>query len=81
MPTGNSLNLFELYYIGPKAREEGGMANTKKSTDLTVFDLLEALTGELPCYASPNWNVSDKKEERPTLSPSRAEEQVEKTFC
>ena len=57
------------------------MANKQKSTDLTVFDLLEALTGELPCYASPNWNVSDMKEERRTHSPSRVEEQVEKTFC
>ena len=48
------------------------------STDvnLTVFDLLEALTGEVPCYASPNWNVSEKKEEQPTQGPSRAEEQV-----
>ena len=29
------------------------MANTTKPTDLTVFELLEALTGELPWYASP----------------------------
>ena len=52
-----------------------------QSTDvnLTVFDLLETLTGEVPCYASPNWNVSEKKEERPTQGPSRAEEQVEMT--
>ena len=52
-----------------------------QSTDvnLTVFDLLEALTGEVPCYGSPNWNVSEKKEERPTQGPSRAEEQVEMT--
>ena len=49
------------------------MTNRTQSTDVnpTVFDLLEALTGEVPCYASPNWNVSDKKEERPTQSPSR----------
>jgi hypothetical protein len=51
------------------------MANTTKPTDLTVFDLLEALTGELPCYASPNWNVSDTKEEQPTHSLSSAEDQ------
>ncbi len=50
------------------------MANTTKPTDLTVFDLLEALTGELPCYASPNWNVSARKDERPTPSLSSAEE-------
>ena len=56
------------------------MANTTKPTELTVFDLLEALTGELPCYASPNWNVSDKKDEQPTHSLSSAEEQVEKAF-
>ena len=64
-------------------RKGAGMTNRTQSTDvnLTVFDLLEALTGEVPCYASPNWNVSDKKEERPMQSPSRAEEQVEKTFC
>jgi len=34
-----------------------------------VFDLLEALTGELPCYTSPNWNVSDKKNEQPEVAP------------
>jgi len=58
------------------------MTNRTPSTDvnLTVFNLLEALTGEVPCYASPNWNVSEKKEERPTQGPSRAEEQVEITF-
>ena len=56
------------------------MANTTKPTDLTVFALLEALTGELPCYASPNWNVSDKKDEQPTHSLSSAEEQVEKAL-
>ena len=49
-----------------------------QSTDvnLRVFNLLEALTGEVPCHASPNWNVSEKKEEHPTLGPSKAEEQV-----
>ena len=55
------------------------MANTKKSTDdhLTVFDILQAVTGELPCYASPNWNVSDQKEDPSQKSPSRTEGQVE----
>ena len=63
-------------------RKRAGMTNRTPSTDvnLTVFNLLEALTGEVPCYASPNWNVSEKKEERPTQGPSRAEEQVEITF-
>ena len=56
------------------------MANTKISTDLTVFDLLEALTGELPCYASPNWNVSARREEQPTHSLSSGEDQVGKAF-
>ena len=56
------------------------MTNTKKSTDLTVFDLLQALTGELPCYASSNWKVFDRQEGRPTHSPSSAEDQVEKAF-
>ena len=56
------------------------MANTTKPTDLTVFDLLEALTGELPCYASPNWNVSDKKDEQPTHSLSSAEDQSWESF-
>ncbi len=51
------------------------MANTKKSTDvnLTAFDILEAVTGELPCYASFNWNVSDKKEDPSKKNPSRTE--------
>ncbi|MBC7839663.1 MAG: hypothetical protein H7Y39_13645 [Nitrospiraceae bacterium] len=58
------------------------MENTKKSTDvnLTVFDILQAVTGELPCYASPNWKVSNKREVRPKKSPSRAEGQAEKTL-
>ena len=58
------------------------MANTKKSTDvnLTVFDILQAVTGEVPCYASPNWKVSDKREDRPKKSHSRAEGQTEKTL-
>lgn len=57
------------------------MTNRAQSTDvnLTVFDLLEALTGEVPCYASPTWIVSDKKEERPTQGPSKAKEQVDRT--
>ena len=62
-------------------RKGAGMTNRAQSTDvnLTVFDLLKALTGEVPCYASPNWNVSEKKEERPRQVPSKAKEQVEVT--
>lgn len=62
-------------------RKGTGMTNRTPSTDvnLTAFDLLQALTGEVPCYASPNWNVSEKKEERPTQGPSKAKEQVEIT--
>jgi hypothetical protein len=49
-----------------------GMAKTRKSTDvnLTAFQILEALTGELPCHASPDWKVSDKKEDPPKQNPS-----------
>jgi hypothetical protein len=48
------------------------MAKIKKSTDvsLTAFQILEALTGELPCHASPNWKVSDKKEDPSKQNPS-----------
>ena len=55
------------------------MASTTKSTNnnLTVFDILQAVTGELPCYASPNWKVFDKKENPARKNPSRAAGQVE----
>lgn len=58
------------------------MTNRTPSTDvkLTAFDILEALTGELPCYASPNWKVSDRKENRPVNSPSTAEDYAETTY-
>ena len=65
--------------VDPRAREVG-MTNTTKPTELTVFDLLEALTGEVPCYASPNWNVSDRKDEQPTHSLSSAEDRMEKAL-
>jgi hypothetical protein len=45
------------------------MANTTISTDLTVFDLLAALTDELPCYASPNWIVSEREDVQPNAQP------------
>jgi hypothetical protein len=33
------------------------MAEKKQSADVTVtaFEILQAVTGELPCHASPNW--------------------------
>ena len=33
------------------------------------------LTGELPCYASPNWKVSDKKEDLPKQNNSAMTEE------
>ncbi len=51
---------------------------TTKSTDvnLTVFQILETLTGELPCHASPNWEASDKKEDLPKQNNSVMTEDV-----
>jgi hypothetical protein len=48
------------------------MEKTRQSTDvnLTAFEILEAVTGELPCYASPNRNVSDRKKDPPKRNPS-----------
>lgn len=48
------------------------MEEAKKSTDvnLTAFEILQAVTGELPCYASPNWKVFDKKKDPPKKNPS-----------
>jgi hypothetical protein len=57
-----------------------GVANTANPTDLTVFDLLEALTGEVPCYASPNWSVPDGVESSRRTFQS-AEDQVEKALA
>jgi len=44
------------------------MAKTNKSPDvnLTAFDILQAMTGELPCYASP-----DPSRKEPAKSDSR----------
>ena len=48
------------------------MGTTRKSIepDITVFQILEAITGELPCHASPNWNVSYKNDDSPNKNPS-----------
>ncbi|MEO7858861.1 MAG: hypothetical protein ABIU05_00215 [Nitrospirales bacterium] len=56
------------------------MEHNTTDVNLTAFDLLQALTGELPCYASPNWKVSDRKEAWPKNSPSTAEDYAPKTF-
>ena len=42
------------------------MAEKKQSADVTVtaFEILQAVTGELPCHASPNWE-SVRQEESP----------------
>ena len=41
----------------PSQQDEGRMAEKKQSADVTVtaFEILQAVTGELPCHASPNW--------------------------
>jgi hypothetical protein len=46
------------------------MAKTKESADVTVtaFEILQTLTGELPCHASPNWERVRREE-----SPAREE--------
>ncbi len=43
------------------------MAEKKQSADVTVtaFEILQAVTGELPCHASPIGNESDKKKAPP----------------
>jgi len=50
------------------------MAKKKKSHDVnvTAFEILHAITGELPCHASPNPNVKDpdKKKALPTKPPA-----------
>jgi hypothetical protein len=40
--------------------------NNSTAGTLSVFDILEALTGELPCYASPNWKEDDQPMENPS---------------
>ena len=41
-----------------------------------ILEALEALTGELPCHASPNWKVSDKEEDLPKQNNSAMTEEV-----
>jgi len=48
------------------------MAEKKQSADVTVtaFEILQAVTGELPCHASPNWERV-RQEERPAREEPR----------
>ena len=48
------------------------MTNKKQSADvtLTAFEIIQALTGELPCYASPN-RESVRQEESPARDEPR----------
>jgi hypothetical protein len=52
----------------------GGMAKKKKSTDVnvTAFQILEAITGEQPCHASPVPKVKEpaKKKSPPAKNPA-----------
>ena len=48
------------------------MAEMKQSADVTVtaFEILQAVTGELPCHASPNWERV-RQEESPVREEPR----------
>jgi len=56
----------------PSQQDEGRMAVKKQSTDVTVtaFEILQAVTGELPCHASPNWERV-RQEETPAREEPR----------
>jgi hypothetical protein len=43
------------------------MGKKNQSTDInvTALEILQAVTGELPCHASPNGTESDKKKAQP----------------
>ena len=43
------------------------MGKKKQSTDVnvTALEILQAVTGELPCHASPNGTESDMKKDPP----------------
>jgi hypothetical protein len=58
------------------------VAEKKQSTDVTVtaFEILQALTGELPCHASPNWESVRQEESREELrSPEHSPRPVRNT--
>ena len=48
------------------------MTEKKQSADVTVtaFEILQAVTGELPCHASPNWDRV-RQEESPAREDPR----------
>lgn len=48
------------------------MTKKKKSTDgnVTAFEILQAVRGELPCHASPNGKESYKKKHSPEKNPA-----------
>ena len=48
------------------------MTNKKQSADVTVtaFEILQAVTGELPCHASLIGKASDKKKATPKKTPA-----------
>ena len=49
------------------------MTNKNQSADVTVttFEILQALTGELPCHASPNWKRVRQEESHAKEDPCR----------
>jgi hypothetical protein len=49
------------------------MTNKKQSADVTVtaFEILQAVTGELPCHASPNWERVRQEESHAKEEPCR----------
>ena len=53
-------------------RYSGRMAKKKKSTNVNVsaFDILQAMTGEQPCHASPSVKEPTKKEDLPEKNPA-----------
>jgi hypothetical protein len=48
------------------------MADKKQSADgtVTAFEILQAVTGEVPCHASPIGKESDKKKAPPEKNPA-----------
>jgi hypothetical protein len=48
------------------------MAKKKKSTDVNVaaFEILQEVTGELPCHASPTGKEPAKKKDQPEKNPA-----------
>jgi hypothetical protein len=55
----------------PSQQDDGHMTNKKQSADVTVtaFEILQAVTGELPCHASPNWKRVRQEESHAKEDP------------